>query len=69
MTVSTVSGLAAFLSTEASMLQDLCWHHRMCTFAHHPHPNVLPAMPTCKKKGQLTGMIVQNGDVGVGPTL
>ena len=54
---------------KACMLQDLCWHHRMCRFAHHPHPNVLPAMPTSKKTGKLAGMIVKNGDVGVGPTL
>ena len=29
--------------------QDLPWHHKMCPYAHHPHPNILPAMPDRKK--------------------
>merc|ERR1712037_184332 len=37
--------------------KDLPWHHKMCQFAHHPHPNVLPAMPDRKKgiKGAESG--------------
>ena len=24
------------------------WHHRICQYAHHPHQNVLPNMPSKK---------------------
>ena len=36
------------------VFQDLCWHHKMCEFAHFPHPNVLPAMPDRKKSAKQT---------------
>ena len=43
--------------------KDLCWHHKMCPFAHHPHPNVLPAMPG--KRGReakrVEAVILHNG--------
>merc|ERR1712130_195332 len=37
--------------------KDLPWHHKMCPYAHHPHQNVLPAMPDRKKgtKGAESG--------------
>jgi len=34
--------------------KDLPWHHKMCQYAHHPHPNVLPAMPERKKGSKQT---------------
>ena len=37
------------------LLQDMCWHHRMCPYANYPHPNVLPSMPTRKKSSRSTG--------------
>ena len=42
--------------------QDLPWHHKMCQYAHHPHPNVLPAMPE-RKKGtkQTENVATENG--------
>eukprot|EP00092_Neocalanus_flemingeri_P033361 GFUD01036276.1.p1 GENE.GFUD01036276.1~~GFUD01036276.1.p1 ORF type:complete len:266 (-),score=75.87 GFUD01036276.1:122-919(-) len=26
-------------------VKDMCWHHKMCRYAHYPHENVLPNMP------------------------
>jgi len=35
-------------------IKDMRWHHKMCEFAHYPHPNVLPSMPTRKKSQKTT---------------
>jgi len=30
-------------------VKDMVWHHRMCSYAHYPHKNILPNMPGRKK--------------------
>jgi len=30
-------------------VKDMMWHHRLCSYAHYPHKNVLPNMPGRKK--------------------
>jgi len=30
-------------------VKDMLWHHKMCSYAHYPHKNVLPNMPGRKK--------------------
>ena len=39
--------------------QDMIWHQRMCKFAHHPHPNILPAMPQPKTQKAAVAQIVK----------
>ena len=67
--VSDILGCAVTLS---ETMQDMCWHHKMCQFAHHPHPNVLPAMPKKRQENgskRVEGIILHNGDLDRGPTL
>ena len=49
-------------------LQDMIWHHRMCKFAHHPHPNILPAMPRPRTEKSAVTEIVKEREKG-GATL
>jgi len=44
-------------------VKDMFWHNKMCTFAHHPHKNVLPRMPASVNKSKCT--IPTNGDISV----
>ena len=37
----------------------MIWHQRMCKFAHHPHPNILPAMPQPKTQKAAVAQIVK----------
>lgn len=32
--------------------KDICWHHKICSYANYPHANVLPNMPSRKKSSQ-----------------
>ena len=57
--VSDILGCAITLS---ETMQDMCWHHKMCQFAHHPHPNVLPAMPERKKAQKKTDSSLDSCD-------
>jgi len=34
--------------------KDICWHHKICSYANFPHANVLPNMPS-RKKSNLDG--------------
>ena len=46
----------------------MIWHHRMCKFAHHPHPNILPAMPRPRTEKSAVTEIVKEREKG-GATL
>lgn len=35
---------------EVLTVKDMFWHNKMCSYAHHPHKNVLPKMPGDKQK-------------------
>ena len=40
----------------------MCWHHKMCSYANYPYPNVLPNMPTrSKSKGAMHATATTNG--------
>jgi len=43
-------------------VKDMFWHNKMCSFAHHPHKNVLPRMPPNTKSKSLP---VPNGDISM----
>ena len=48
----------------------MIWHHRMCKFAHHPHPNILPAMPRPRtEKAAVTDIVKENLEQEGGATL
>lgn len=65
-------------------MKDMCWHHKMCSYANYPHPNVvvLPSMPSRKKSTKAgsgggdggggaasNGNIVVNGEVTAAATV